>query len=466
MLEKYFKVKENGSNMRTEITAGLTTFMAMAYILMVNAGMFAELSVVSYQAIYISTAISAVIGTLLMAFMANLPLGLASGMGVNAFFVYTVCFGFGLTYANALVLTLIDGVIFVLLTVTGVRAKLFEGIPHCVRVAIPAGIGLFISFLGLQNADLVVSDTSTCVTLASFNLLGGNATWAEIMPRIVTLAALTLIVVMTCRKIKGAVLWGILGGAVLYYVLGITIPGFYDGFLENMNFNPFAAFAQWKDQALFKVFTEGLDFSAYLTDHSTMDLILVMATSSLAMCMTDMFDTLGTLYGTCAKGDLLTEEGEVPNFEKAMLSDAIATCTGAICGTSTVSTFVESSSGVAEGGKTGMASLVTGGMFFVAMFLSPIAMLIPGAATAAALVYVGVLMMSCVTEIDWTDIATAVPAFLTIAFMAFSYNISYGIAFGLISYLLISIFMGKIKEIKPFTWVIGLLFVVMFFVTH
>ena len=466
MLEKYFKVKENGSTMRVEVMAGITTFMAMAYILMVNAGMFAELSVVSYQAIYIATAISAVAGTMLMAFMANLPIGLASGMGVNAFFVYTVCFTFGLSYANALVLVLLDGIIFVILTVTGVRAKLFEAIPMCVRAAIPAGIGLFIAFLGLQNADIVVPDTSTCVNLASFNILNGTVTWAEIMPRLVTLASLIIIVVLTYRNVKGSVLWGIVGGSVIYYILGFTVPGFYDGFVENLNFNPFSAFVVWKDEAFIQVFKKGFDFSEYLADHSRADLILVGFTSALAMCMTDMFDTLGTLYGTCARGNMLTEEGEVPNFEKAMLSDAIATCVGAVCGTSTVSSFVESSSGVAEGGRTGMASFVTGVLFFIAMFLSPVAALIPGCTTAAALIYVGVLMMGGVTGIDWKDISVAVPAFLTIAFMAFTYNVSYGIAFGLISYLIIHVLIGKRKEIKPFTWVIAILFIIMFFVTH
>lgn len=209
MLEKYFKVKEKGSTVRTEVMAGLTTFMSMAYILMVNASIFAELGVVSYQAIYIATAISAVIGTLLMAFMANLPIGLASGMGLNAFFVYTVCFSFGLSYANALVLVMLDGIVFILLTVTGVRTKLFNAIPKCVRAAIPAGIGLFIAFLGLQNADLVVANESTCVSLASFNILGGNAGWADIMPRLVTIVSIVLIVVLSYRKVRGSVLWGI-----------------------------------------------------------------------------------------------------------------------------------------------------------------------------------------------------------------------------------------------------------------
>lgn len=465
-MEKFFKVKERGSTVKIELMAGLTTFMAMAYILMVNSSMFAELGVVSYNAVYIATAISAVVGTLLIALIANLPLGLASGMGLNAFFVYTICFTFGLSYANALVLVLLDGILFVLLTVTGVRAKLFAAIPDCVRIAIPAGIGLFIAFLGLQNSGIIVADSSTCVNLASFNLLSGNATWGDVMPKLVTIAALVIIAVMSYKKIKGSVLWGILGGTVIYYLLGFTVPGFYDGFADKLNFNPFSAFGDWATQCAGKVFTEGFDFSAYLANHSTADLALVIATSALAFCMVDMFDTLGTLYGACSRGNMLDENGQVPNFEKAMLSDAVATCVGAVCGTSTVTTFVEASAGVAEGGRTGLAALTTGALFFIAMFLSPVAALIPSCATAAALIYVGVLMMGCVTNIDWNDPAVAVPSFMTVAMMPMAYNISYGIAFGLVTYIFISIFTGKIKEIKPFTWVVGALFAIMFFVTH
>lgn len=465
-MEKFFKVKEHGSTVKTEVLAGITTFMAMAYILMVNANMFSALGVVSYNAIYIATAISAVIGTFLIAFLANLPLGLASGMGLNAFFVYTVCFTFGLSYANALVLVLFDGVVFIILTITGIRAKLFEAIPECVRKAIPAGIGLFIAFLGLQDAGIIVADSATCVNLASFNVFNGNATWATVMPRLVTIAALIIIAVLAYKKVKGSVLWGILGGTGLYYLLGFTVSGFYDGFAENMSFNPFTAFGEWGSQAFLKVFTQGFDFSQYLASHSVADLVILMITTALAFCLVDMFDTLGTLYGACARGNMLTKEGQVPNFEKAMLSDALATVAGSVCGTSTVTTFVESSAGVAEGGRTGLSAFTTGVLFFIAMFLSPVAALIPTSATAAALIYVGVLMMGGVTEINWHDPAVSVPSFMTLAMMPFAYNISYGIAFGLIAYVLICLFTGRVKEIKPFTWVVGILFAVMFFVTH
>lgn len=465
-MEKFFKVKEHGSNVKTEILAGITSFMAMAYILMVNSNMFASLGVVSYNAVYIATAISAVIGTLLIGLLANLPLALASGMGLNAFFVYTVCFTFGLSYANGLVLVLFDGLLFVVLTVTGIRAKLFNAIPMCVRIAIPAGIGLFIAFIGLQDAGIVVADASTCVNLVSFNLFNGNATWATVMPKLITIFTLMIIAVLASKKVKGSVFFGILGGTFGYYILGFTIPGFYDGFGANFSFNPFKAFGEWGSQAFGKVFTQGFDFSAYLANHTSAELVILIITTALAFCLVDMFDTLGTLYGACSRGDLLTKEGDVPNFEKAMLSDAVATVVGSVCGTSTVTTFVESSAGVAEGGRTGLSAITTAAMFFVAMFLSPVASLIPTYATAGALIYVGVLMMGGVKNIEWDDPASAVPAFLTLAMMPLAYNISYGIAFGVISFIIIHVFAGKIKEIKSFTWVVGILFVLMFFLTH
>ena len=451
--------------MKTEVLAGITTFMTMAYILMVNSGMFAELGV-SYNAIYIATAISACIGTILIGLLANLPLAQASAMGSNAFFVYTVCLGFGLGYANALVLILLDGIMFILLTVTGLRKKIFEAIPTAVRVSIPAGVGLFIAFIGLKDSGIVVADASTYVSLASFNLLSGNVAWKDIMPMLVTISALIAIAVLTCRKVKGAVLWGILGGTILYYILGFTVPGFYEGFADGLNFNPFAAFGDFGTQAFGRVFTEGFDFSPYLAEHSRMELAILIATTALAFCLVDMFDTIGTLYGACARGNILTEEGEVPNLDKAMLADAIATVCGAVCGTSTVSSYVEASTGIAEGGRTGMAAMVTGALFFVSMFLSPIAMLVPGCATAAALIYVGIMMMNCARSIDWLKTEDAVPAFLTLAMMPMTYNISYGIAFGVISHVLISVFIGKARNVKAGTWVIATLFALMFLVTH
>ena len=369
-----------------------------------------------------------------------------------------------MTYANALFLVLIDGIVFILLTVTGLRKKIFNAIPKAVRAAIPAGIGLFIAFLGLQNAKIVIPSTSTGVTLGSFNLLV-DGSWASIMPMVVTIVSVLAIAIMSKKNVKGAVLIGILGGTGLYYLLGLTVPNFYANFAIDLG-SPFKAFEEFGTQAFGKVFTEGWNFSAFAEAHGTTNLIITIVTTSLAFCMVDMFDTIGTLYGACARGNMLTEDGEIPNMNKAMLADAVATTAGAVCGTSTVTTFVESSAGVAEGGRTGLSSVVTAVLFLAAMFLSPIAQLIPSCATAAALIYVGVLMISCVKEIDWHSAEIAVPAFLTLAMMPFSYNISYGIAFGLISYLVINLFTGKVKEIKVGTWVITLLFIAMLLLTH
>ena len=470
-MEKLFKLKERGTTVRTEIIAGITTFMAMSYILMVQPGMFSELGNVSYGAIYIATAVSAVVGTLLIGLLANLPLAQASGMGVNAFFVYTVCFGLGFSYANALVFVLADGLIFVLLTLTGLRRIVFDAIPKRVKKIIPAGIGLFIAFLGFQDSGLIINNSATCVGLASFNILG-DATWSSIMPLLVTFLTLIGIGVLSKKKVKGAILWSILGGTVVYYLLGLTIPGFYDGMFSSVSLNPFDAFRDFGSLAFGKVFTEGFDFSQYLAadGHSIGGLVIAFITTALAFCMVDMFDTMGTLYGACRGGNLLVKnekgEDEVPNMNKAMLADALATCTGAVCGTSTVTTFVESSAGVAAGGRTGLSAVVTAVMFFIATFFSPVAALIPASTYAAALIYVGILMMSCVKDIQWDNPSVALPSFLTLAMMPFTYNISYGIAFGLIAHVLIKVFTGKIKDVKIGTWVITLLFTAMFLLTH
>jgi len=469
-MERIFKLKERGTNVKTELIAGMTTFFSMVYILMVNANMFADpfgdgsnpLGV-SYGAIYIATAISAVIGTTLAGLLANLPLAQASGMGLNAFFVYTICIGFGLSYANALVLVLLEGIVFIILTITGLRKKIFDSLPHAVRIAIPSGIGLFIALLGLQNAGIVVDNPSTLVDLASFNLLGQS--WSEIMPMVVTICTLLAIVIMSIKKLRGAVLIGIVGGMALYYLLGLTVDGFYAGL--NIEFvSPVAAFKEFGSQSLFKVFTDGFDFSAYIAKNGSANLTLTIITTALALCMVDMFDTLGTLYAACERANLLDEKGEPLNMNRGMLSDAIATTSGAICGTSTVTTFSEVNAGVAAGGRTGLTSVFCGIFFFIAMFLSPISQLVPSCATAAALIYVGILMMASVKSIDWDDFKTSVPAFLTLAVMPFTYNISYGIAFGLISYIIISVFCGDIKKVKLSSWIIALLFIAMLLLTH
>ena len=469
-MDRFFKLSERGTSVRTEFIAGMTTFFAMVYILMVNANMFANpfgdgsnpLGV-SYGAIYIATAISAIVGTIAAGLISNLPLAQASGMGLNAFFVYTACIGFGLSYANALVLILGEGLIFILLTVTGLRKKIFESLPDAVRVAIPGGIGLFIALLGLENAGIVVVDSSTCVDLASFNLLTQD--WGAIMPMVVTLCTFLAIVIMSHKNIRGAVLIGILGGMGLYYLLGLTVDGFYAA-LEITVVSPFQAFSEFTELSLFRVLKSGFDFSDYIALHGSGNLALTIATTALAFCMVDMFDTLGTLYAACERAGLMDENGDPVNMNEGMLSDAIATTIGALCGTSTVTTFSEVNAGVAAGGRTGLTSVFCGLFFFVAMFLSPIAQLIPSCTTAAALIYVGFLMVVSVKNINWDDLRIAIPAFLTLCMMPFTYNISYGIAFGLISYIVISVFCGEGKKIKGSSWIIAGLFIATLLLTH
>lgn len=463
-MEKIFHLKEKNTTVRAEILGGLVTFLTMCYILFVNSNMFATLGL-SFGAMYICTALSAVVGCFLMAFLAGMPIAQAPGLGLNAFFVYTCCLGFGFTYANALVFVLFDGILFVLLTVTGLRKKIYESIPLAVRHAIGVGIGGFIFFIACQNSGLIVDNPSTLTGLVSFNFLSGGATWASVMPVLVTMVTTVIICALRAKDKRGAVLIGILIGSVLYYLLGFTIPGFYDGFAVSLNLSMADAFKDFGTQTFGAVFRDGFDFSGYLASHSQANLWIMLITSALAFCLVDMFDTLGTLYSACAEGGLLDEEGKPFNFERCMLSDAIATCAGAIFGTSTVTSFVESTSGIAAGAKSGLASFVTGVLFILALVFTPIASLVPSCATAAALAYVGVIMMAGIVNINWKNIEIALPAFLTIMMMVLSYSISYGIAIGILAYVLVKIFVGKAREIPLGTWIIGALFIMMF-ITH
>lgn len=475
-VDNYFGITKSGSNYKREIIAGVTTFMAMVYILMVNADFF---SLViggdnPYGAAYIATAIGAVAGTMLMAFLAKMPLAQASGMGVNAFIVFTLInFGAtGLSYANCMVFTLLDGVIFVILTATGLRQKIFEAIPKAVRHAIPVGIGLFIAFIGMQNAGIVVNDASTLVTFVSFNVLDKTNSYGAMVGPLVAILGVVAIAILSKKNVKGSILWGILGTAVLYYILMGIGYGVGDAtakaVFDNISFaNPFKAFGAWGKDSVGVVFYEGFDFSTYLgiPNNNWGTLIVLLLTTALSLCMIDMFDTIGTLYGACSKGDLLDENGVPLNMNRMMLCDAVATCVGAVAGTSTVTTFVESSSGVAAGGRTGFTALVTAVLFLVAMFLSPIAQLIPSEATATALIWVGVLMMTSVVKVDWEDAAEAIVAFLTFIVMVLGYSISKGIGIGIIAFIVVKVCTGKVKEVSIPTWVIGVLFLATFILT-
>lgn len=477
-VDNWFGITKSGSNYKTEIVAGITTFMAMVYILMVNAGMFEGVigGENPYGAAYIATSVGAIVGTFLMAFLARMPLAQASGMGINAFIVFTLLNGTGLTYANSMVFVLIDGVIFLILTLTGLRRKIFEAIPAGVRHAIPVGIGLFIAFIGLQQAGVIVNEESTLTTFISFNLLNNPefvtysaGTVGGILPAIVALIGVVIIAVLSKKNVKGAILWGLLGSAVLYYVFaGIAVGAGSQGAIDMFNnvslSNPLSAFEAWGKDSVGVVFYEGFNFDQYLSTgtNNAGSLAVVLITSALSLCMIDMFDTIGTLYGACSKGNLLDKDGTPIRMEKMMLSDAIATCTGAIAGTSTVTTFVESSAGVVAGGRTGFTSFITGVCFIVAMFLSPIAQLIPRSATATALIWVGVLMMSSVTKVNWNDAAEAIVAFMTFITMLLGYSISKGIGMGIITYIVIQICTGKIKKISIPTWIIGIVFLATF----
>ena len=487
-VDNWFGITKSGSNFRTEVVAGLTTFMAMVYILMVNAGMFQGVitdSADPYGAAYVATAIGAIVGTLLMALFAKMPLAQASGMGINAFIVFSLISSgddaTGLTYANCMVFTLLDGVIFLVLTVTGLRKRIFEAIPAGVRHAIPVGIGMFIAFIGMQQAGIIVDDGSTLTSFVSFNVLDENASFVSyvggnvggMLPAIVAIIGVFAIVVLSKKNVKGAILWGILGSAVLYYILlaiayAANVAAAQAIFSDVSISNPFNAFVAWGQDSAGAVFYEGFKFDAYLNtgNHNVGSLVVVLITSALSLCMIDMFDTIGTLYGACSKGNLLDKDGTPIRMEKMMLADAIATCTGAIAGTSTVTTFVESASGVVAGGRTGFTSLVTGICFIIAMFLSPIAQLIPRCATATALIWVGVLMMGSVIKVDWEDAADAIVAFMTFMVMLLGYSISKGIGMGIITYVIIKVFTGKVKEISIPTWVIGLVFLATFLLTE
>lgn len=450
-MEKFFHLKEHGTTVKTEVMAGITTFLAMAYILAVNPSMLGAAGMNS-QGVFMATALAAAIATIVMALLANYPIALASGMGLNAYFAYTICLGELADQQNpwqiALTAILVEGIIFIILSAFKFRETLVNCIPENLKYGITTGIGLFITFIGLQNAGIAAADASTKVALG------------DIATPQVALALLGVVIIglMLYYNVKGAILWGIL----ITWGLGIVaqLTGWYAvdpeagvySLLPSGSFLP--DFAALGDTAFKFNFT-------FMIEHAVQFAVIVFA-----FLFVDLFDTVGTLIGVAAKGNMLDKDGKLPRVGKALMADAIGTVAGACLGTSTVTSYVESSAGVAEGGRTGLSAVVTAVLFFIAMFLSPIAQLVPGCATAAALVYVGVLMIACVKEIDWHDTATAVPAFLTMAMMPFTYNISYGICFGLIAHVLISLFTGKTKEIKAGTWVITLLFLAMLFLTH
>ncbi len=442
-MEKLFKLKQNGTTVRTEIIAGLTTFFAMAYIIFVNPGMLGEGSPANMPTtgVMVATCLSATLGTWLIGFLTNYPLAQAPGMGLNAVFTYTLCGTMGLSYQAALVAVFIGGVFFILLTVTGARKAIVDAIPIGLKKAISAGIGFFIALIGLNNAGLLSNSTGTVIGMGD---LGQPTT-------LLALFGLILTVVLVVVKVKGALFLSIIGtsvvGCICQFVfkipMGVTLPTTW---VPTLDFSTVGA--------MFTGFGE-------LFKTPVMSLVSVMIT----LVLVDMFDTIGTLIGTADKAGFLDEDGNLPKVEKAMLADAIATSTGALLGTSTVTTFVESSAGVSAGGRTGLTSLVTGACFLLATFFSPILGLIPGAATAPVLIIVGVMMAGSLMDIDWKDLTVAIPAFMTVIGMPLFYSITDGIAFGFCSYLIVKLATRRFKDIHPIMYVAVALFLVKYVIT-
>lgn len=447
MLEKLFKLKENGTTVKTEIAAGITTFMTMAYILAVNPNILSDAGMDS-TAVLLATCIASFVGTLCMAFMANLPFALSAGMGLNAYMAYTVCGNLGYPWQVALLAVFIEGIIFIILSLTKVREAIFDAIPLSLKRAISVGIGLFIAFIGLQNAGLAVA-SSTLVKLTDFR---ENFHTAGICA-LLALVGLLIMSVLYIKKVRGSILLGIFGTwllGILCEVTGIYVPDAEAGafsLIPSFHMTDFSKLGETFGQCF------NVDFGAV----GVFNFIVVI----FAFLFVDLFDTLGTLIGVSTKAGLLDKEGKLPSIRPALMADAVATTAGAVLGTSTTTTFVESSAGIAAGGKTGLTALTTGILFLLSMFLAPVFISIPAFATAPALILVGFLMFSTISEINTEEknYTTAIPAYLCIIAMPMFYSISEGISIGVISYVLINLICGKRKEIKPLMYVLAVLFV-------
>ncbi|MDD4840073.1 MAG: NCS2 family permease [Clostridia bacterium] len=435
-LDKFFGITAAGSTFKTEIIGGLTTFFAMCYILIVNPSQMSGGIQVVWSAVFIATAIGAIIGTLLMALFAKMPFAQAPGMGLNSFFfVSFMLFGFGSAaaftpeaYSAGMSIILVAGALFMVLSFTGVRKKIAMSMPACLKKAIPAGIGLFIAFIGMQNAGIIETNQYVLVQFVNLNVYTGGATWYSITPAIVALLGLFSIGILSKTPLKKAsVILGIVISTALYYLFNIGNPAAFTAFQSIINpADTFVAFGQVGFGAAFKGFQ-------YWTTGAALSIVLLVIT----FCLVDMFDTFGTLQGTAAEAGMLEEDGNPKNLGKCLMSDSLATVAGGILGTSTVTTFVESSAGVSAGARTGFSSVIVAGMFLIAMFLSPLASIIPTAAAAPALIYVGVLMLKSIKEVDFSDMTAAIPAFLTVIMMPLTYSISNGIGIGMISYIIL-----------------------------
>ncbi|MBQ8012279.1 MAG: NCS2 family permease [Oscillospiraceae bacterium] len=448
MLEKLFRLKENNTTVKTEITAGITTFMTMAYILAVNPSILSEAGM-DPTAVLLATCIASFIGTACMAFTANMPFVLSAGMGLNAFLTYTVVLGFGYPWQVALFAVFIEGIIFIILSLTNVREAIFNAIPISLKHAVSVGIGLFIAFIGLQNAGLTVANSSTLVSIVSFRDHFSTAGICALLGILGTF----LTGILYIRKVKGSILIGILGTWILGILCQLT--GIYTVDAANGYYSLLPAWGMTDFSKLGETFGQcfHIDFSGV----GIFNFIVII----FSFLFVDLFDTLGTLIGVATKADMLDEEGRLPKIRPALLADAIATSAGAVLGTSTTTTFVESSAGVAVGGRTGLTALTSAILFLLSMFFAPVFTAIPSFATAPALIIVGFLMFSNIAELKLTEdnYTSAIPAYLCIIAMPLFYSISEGISIGVISYVLLNLICGKAKEIKPIMYVLAVLFV-------
>lgn len=454
MLEKLFHLKENNTTVKTEVLAGITSFMTMAYILAVNPSILAAAGM-DQGAVFTATALASLLGTLCMALFANYPFALAPGMGLNAYFAYTVVIGMGYSWQTALTAVFVEGVIFIILSVTNVREAIFNAIPANLKVAVSVGIGLFIAFIGLQNAKIVIGG-STLVQLfsvAKYNEVNGvNATFNDVgITVLLAIIGVIITAILVVKNVKGNILWGIL----ITWVLGIIcqLTGVYVPNAELGFYNLLPDFSNGISiPSLAPVFCK-MDFSGILS----LNFIVVI----FSFLFVDLFDTIGTLIGVSSKAGMLDENGKLPRIKGALLADAVATTAGAAFGTSTTTTFVESASGVSEGGRTGLTSVTTAVLFGLSLLLSPIFLAIPSFATAPALIIVGFYMLTNVVNIDFSDYSEAIPCFICIIAMAFFYSISEGIAMGVISYVAINLITGKVKEkkISVLMYILAVLFI-------
>lgn len=448
MLEKFFKLKENNTNVKTEVMAGITTFMTMAYILAVNPNILSATGM-DRQAILLATALASFLGTVLMALLANYPFALAPGMGLNAYFAYTVVIGYGYSWQIALLAVFIEGLIFIVLSVTNVREAIFNAIPMTLKSAVSAGIGLFIAFIGLQNAKIVVNNDSTLVTYQNFKENFSSVGMGALLALIGVLITAFLLI----KKVKGGILFGIL----ITWVLGI-ICELTHLYVPNADLGMYSvipsAFVSFDFSPLGNTF--GQVFKADFSTVKVLDMVVIV----FAFLFVDVFDTLGTLIGVSSKANMLDKDGKLPRIKGALLADAIATSAGAVLGTSTTTTYVESASGVTEGGRTGLTAVVTGLFFLLAIVFSPLFLTIPSFATAPALIIVGFYMIGSVARISWDNMLESIPAFLCIISMPLMYSISEGIAIGVISWTILHLCTGKTKgKVSILMYVLTVLFI-------